>query len=58
MAVRVSALVASVLDQPLPPSLAAYAGAEPRAFTQRGMELFKRNRVAASIADFDRTIAL
>ena len=58
MAVRVSALITSALNQPLPPALTAYAGAEPRAYTQRGMELFKRNKIAESIKDFDRTTAL
>jgi hypothetical protein len=44
MAVGLSALVASVFQQPLAPALLEleHAGAEPRAYTRRGMELFKR----------------
>ena len=39
-----SALVASVFQQPLEPALLEleHSGAEPRAYTRRGMELFKR----------------
>ncbi len=44
MAVGLSALVASVFQQPLAPALLQleHTGAEPRAYTRRGMELFKR----------------
>eukprot|EP01046_Picozoa_sp_COSAG06_P066275 COSAG06_NODE_16648_length_989_cov_0.670787_1_plen_48_part_00 len=44
MAVGLSALVASVFQQPLAPALLEleHTGAEPRAYTRRGMELFKR----------------
>ena len=51
------ALVASLMEAPMPPALAQYRGTEPQALVQRGMELFKRGRVAESIADFDRVIA-
>eukprot|EP01051_Picozoa_sp_SAG22_P030731 SAG22_NODE_12077_length_457_cov_0.865922_1_plen_113_part_01 len=57
-AAGVSALVAAVLDQPLPPEVASYAGSEARGYTHLGMELFKRNRVAESVSSFDRTIAI
>ena len=57
-----SALVTSVLEQPLPPQFGTVApaarAADPRYYTQRGMERFKRKQVQESIEDFDKVIEL
>ena len=50
--------IAALMQAPMPASLEQYEGVEPRAWTSRGMELFKRGRLSESVAAFDRVIEL
>ena len=46
------------LNQPLPHSLASYAGSDANVYLRRGMEMFKRGLVAESLRDFDKVLDL
>ena len=50
--------IAALMQAPMTASLEQYEGAKPRAWTSRGMELFKRGRLSESVAAFDRVIEL